>query len=258
MFESSYVLCGALIAAAMVLLWLLSLRLRDVSIVDIFWGLGFVLVAWTTWLTTEGESLRRPLLVGLTTLWGTRLSAYLAWRNLGRGEDARYAAMRAKRPASFPLISLFMIFGLQGALILLISMPTQAALRAAGDSPLGVLDFAGAAVTLLGITFETLGDAQLARFKAAPENRGKVMNRGLWRYTRHPNYFGDFLMVWGLYLIAASGGQAWTVFAPLAMSFLLLRVSGVTLLEQTMAQRPGYAEYIARTSSFFPWPPREG
>ncbi len=255
--ESSYALSAMLIGASMVLLWLLSLRLRDVSIIDIFWGLGFVLVAWTTWFKTDGESLRRPLLVGLTTLWGVRLSAYLAWRNIGHGEDARYAAMRAKRPTTFPFISLFMIFGLQGLLVLLISMPTQAALRAAGDSALGVLDYLGALVTLLGIAFEGIGDAQLARFKARPENKGKVMNRGLWRYTRHPNYFGDFLMVWGLYLVAVSGGQAWTVFAPLVMSFLLLRVSGVTLLEQTMAKRPGYAEYVAQTSAFFPWPPRK-
>jgi steroid 5-alpha reductase family enzyme len=253
---SSYTLSALAVGGALFLLWLLSLRLRDSSIVDIFWGLGFVLVVWVTRLSRPGAEPRAGLVAALTTLWGVRLAGYLAWRNIGKGEDRRYTAMRDRHGARWPLLSLFQVFLLQGVLLWVISLPVQAAERAAGPGTLGWLDALGATLVIAGVLFEGLGDFQLARFKAAPENRGQVMDRGLWRYTRHPNYFGDFLVWWGLYGLALAGGNAWTVGSPALMSFLLLRVSGVTLLEKSLRRRPGYDDYVKRTSTFFPWPPK--
>jgi len=256
---------AAVVAGLMFAVWLLSLPRRDVSIVDIAWGLGFVLVAWTTaWraasATTLSATLERPstwLLPVCTTLWGLRLSGYLAWRNHGRGEDKRYAAMRARRPETFWRQSLVSVFALQGAVMWFVSLPLQAGIARAGAgwSPLHLLGVAGWGV---GLWFETVGDWQLARFRQQPDSAGRVLQTGLWRYTRHPNYFGDFCVWWGLYLIAAAQGAAWwTVGSPLAMSYFLLRVSGVPLLEASLrADKPEYADYIRRTSAFFPRPPR--
>jgi steroid 5-alpha reductase family enzyme len=253
---SSYALSALAIGAALFALWLLSLRLRDSSIVDIFWGVGFVIIAWVTRASAQGAAARSALTLALVTLWGLRLAGYLAYRNIGKGEDPRYVAMRAHHGDRWPLRSLFIVFALQGALMWIVSLPVQATLRSPLPEALGPLDALGALLVLTGVLFEGLGDLQLARFKASPENRGKVMDRGLWRYTRHPNYFGDFLVWWGLYALALAGGNAWTALGPALMSFLLLRVSGVTLLEKSMRKRPGYDEYVRRTSSFFPWPPR--
>lgn len=248
---------AAAVAACMLGLWLLSLRLRDVSLVDLFWGPGFALVGWVE-LWRVGEPTPRRLLVAvLLTLWAARLAGYLAWRNLGRGEDPRYAAMRARGGPGWWWKSLFVVFGLQGVLIGVVSLPVQALMLLPGPGALGPLDLLGALVCLAGVAFEGVGDLQLARFKADPSNRGKVMDRGLWRYTRHPNYFGDFLVWWGLFLACAS--TPWAVLGavgPAVMTWLLLRVSGVALLEQSMSARPGYADYVARTSAFFPRPPR--
>lgn len=257
-------LAGAVAMGAMVLLWLVSLAVRDASIVDIFWGPGFVLVAWGVfaWVAAQdlpetGEA-RRWLLVSLVTVWGLRLGGYLARRNLGKGEDYRYTAMREKAGGRFWIVSLFQVFLLQGALMWIVSLPVQAGQLASTPDGIGPLAIAGAAIWGIGLFFETVGDAQLARFKADPANRGKVMDRGLWRYTRHPNYFGDFMVWWGIYLVALEGhGTWWTFLGPLLMSFLLLRVSGVAMLEKTIStRRPGYEEYIRRTSAFFPLPPK--
>jgi steroid 5-alpha reductase family enzyme len=240
----------------MVTLWLVSLWRSDVSIVDIFWGLGFVVVAWLTCLAGSGEAARQWLLVGLTTVWGLRLASYLAWRNHGKPEDYRYRAMRDAYGPRFRWISLFLVFGLQGVILWIVSLPLQAGQLS--DAGWRWLDAAGILFWTVGFAFETVGDVQLARFKADPANRGHVMDRGLWRYTRHPNYFGDFLVWWGLYLIAASGGAWWTVFSPVLMSVLLLRVSGVALLERSLkARTAGYETYVRRTSAFFPWPPKQ-
>jgi steroid 5-alpha reductase family enzyme len=245
-----------IIAGIMVLLWLISVRLRDASIVDIFWGIGFVVVAWVAYLVVDMPSPRGMLICVLTSMWGLRLAAYLAWRNLGKGEDRRYQAMRERAGDRFPLVSLFTVFGLQGVIMWVVSVPVQVA--GFQVTPLGWLDALGTGIWTLGWLCESLGDLQLARFKAKPENRGKVLDRGLWRYTRHPNYFGDFLVWWGIYLIAAGGGAWWSVFSPLLMSVLLMRVSGVTLLESSLKKtRPDYEDYVARTSAFFPWPPRQ-
>jgi steroid 5-alpha reductase family enzyme len=223
--------------------------------VDIFWGVGFVIIAWITLGVTAGAPDRGRLTVALTTLWGLRLAGYLAWRNIGKGEDPRYRAMRARHGDAWPLRSLFIVFALQGVLMWIISLPVQASVRAA--APLGAADIAGAALVLTGVFFESVGDLQLARFKADPANKGQVMDRGLWRYTRHPNYFGDAVVWWGLFTLAAGAGAYWTVVSPLLMTFLLRRVSGVTLLEKGMRKKPGYDAYIQRTNAFFPWWPRE-
>lgn len=256
-------LAAEVLAVALLLLWLLSLRMRDSSIVDIFWGLGFVIVAWLGFALGPGAEPRKLLVAVLVTVWGVRLAGYLAWRNLGGGkgpgntEDPRYQAMRRRHGDKWPLRSLFIVFGLQGTLIWIVSLPLQAAQAGRLPAELGALDFVGAGLAVAGILFESVGDFQLAAFKRRPENHGKVMDKGLWRYTRHPNYFGDFLVWWGFYAFAAATGALWTAIGPLIMSILLMRVSGVTLLEKTLRKRPGYDEYIRRTSTFFPRPPRD-
>jgi len=248
---------AAALAVAMVFLWLLSLQRKDSSIVDIFWGLGFVLVAWIGVARGHGPLPRKLLVAALVTVWGARLAGYLAWRNLGHGEDPRYQAMRRRHGARWPLRSLVIVFGLQGALIWIISLPLLVALSLPSPAAIGPIEVVGAAVTLVGVAFESIGDIQLAAWKRDPAHKGRVMDRGLWRYTRHPNYFGDFLVWWGLYGIAAATGiGAWTIVSPALMSFLLLRVSGVTLLEAALKKRPGYDDYVRRTSAFFPLPPR--
>jgi steroid 5-alpha reductase family enzyme len=190
------------------------------------------------------------------TVWGLRLTLYLSIRNLGKGEDYRYQAMRRRWGRNFPFISLGTVFLLQAALMWIVSLPVQVSMANPGDP--GSLAWLGLAVFALGLFFETVGDWQLARFKADPDNKGKVMDRGLWRYTRHPNYFGDFAVWWGLFLIAvADVSMLWTIVGPLVMSWLLLRVSGVAMLEKTIGRRrPGYEEYARTTNAFFPWKPK--
>ncbi len=236
-------------------LWALSLALRDVSIIDIFWGLGFVVVAWTSAALASWPSTRAMLLVAMVTIWGVRLSGYLAWRNIGEAEDRRYREMRSHWGDRFPLVSLFTVFWLQAVILWVVAFPLQIGVRT--TSSLGLLDALGLAVWCIGLFFEAVGDAQLARFKAEPGNEGKVFDQGLWRYTRHPNYFGDFLVWWGFYFVAASDGAWWTIFSPMLMAVLLIKVSGVTLLERSLADRkPDYQTYVRRTSAFFPWPPK--
>jgi steroid 5-alpha reductase family enzyme len=241
-------------------LWAVSVVAKDSSIVDVFWGSGFVIVAWAAYVLGDGSPDRRLLLVLLVTVWGLRLTAYLARRNLGTPEDYRYAAMRRRHGERWALRSLVLVFWLQGALIWVVSLPVQVAMNDPAPAGLGVLDWIGVGVWVVGLTFEAIGDWQLARFKAEPTNWGKVMDSGLWRYTRHPNYFGDFCVWWGIWLIAlATGSALWTVVGPVVMSVLLIRVSGAALLERSLTKRrAGYADYVARTSPFFPWPPQRG
>ncbi len=246
------------VAALMALLWLLSLALGDASIVDIAWGPGFALVGLVGAAIGSGAPARRWLVAALAVLWGVRLGAYLAWRNHGRGEDWRYRAMRAHHGDAFRWKSAYIVFGLQGALMWFISLPLQAAAAAPTPASLGPLDALGLALFALGFCFEAVGDWQLARWKADPANAGRVMDQGLWRYTRHPNYFGDACVWWGLYAIAAATLGGWlTLLSPTLMTFLLLRVSGVALLERGLSKRrPDYADYVRRTSAFIPLPPR--
>lgn len=237
----------------MTLVWIVSLFKRDVSIIDIFWGFGFVVLAWFYLLATDGETLRRVLVTTLVTVWGMRLSLYLLWRNWGEPEDYRYAEMREKHPESFPARSLFTIFWLQAVLLWAISVPILQGQRASTE--LTPFDYLGLAFFAVGFTFEAVGDYQLARFKADPENQGRVMDRGLWRYTRHPNYFGDAMVWWGFFMFAASTpGSLWTIYSPLLMTALLMKVSGVALLERNLKdKKPEYREYIEKTSAFVPW-----
>jgi len=255
---SSLVASAAALAAAMFALWLLSLALRNASIVDIWWGPGIALAAAVALGTAGGGPPRSALLAGLAGVWALRLGAYLLWRNAGQGEDPRYRAMRRHFGARFPWVSLATVFGLQGVLQWIVSLPLQVAIAAPGGAPLGALDALGVLLVAGGLGFESVGDLQLARFKADPANAGRVMDRGLWRYTRHPNYFGDALAHWGLFAIALATPFGWaTALSPALMTFLLLRVSGVALLERSIGKRrPEYLDYQRRTSAFLPLPPR--
>ncbi|MEA2311766.1 MAG: hypothetical protein QOE28_1734 [Solirubrobacteraceae bacterium] len=247
--------CAVAVLALMLVAWLVSLALRDVSIVDVVWGLGFVLAAWVAFAAGDGEGSRRVLAAVLTMVWGLRLAGYIGLRKLRHpGEDPRYAKWRSKRPDTFWIVSLSNVFLLQGVLVWVVSLPLQAVAVKGGS--IGALDLAGVLLWAVGLVFEGGGDLQLARFKSDPANQGKVMDRGLWRYTRHPNYFGDFCVWWGLYAIALAAGAWWAIAAPLVMTLLLTRVSGKDHLERSMSERPGYREYVQRTSGFVPLPPR--
>jgi steroid 5-alpha reductase family enzyme len=247
---------GAALLAFFVL-WMISVLVRDASIVDPFWGFSFIVIAWVAFIVSDDPGIRQTLVAILVTVWGLRLSLFLAVRNFGHGEDYRYQAMRRRWGSRFPLVSLGTVFVLQAALSWTVSLPAQVTMTASDG--LGWLAVIGLALWAIGLFFETVGDWQLARFKADESNAGKVMDHGLWRYTRHPNYFGDFCVWWGIFLVAITGtSMAWTVIGPFVMSTLLLRVSGVSLLEKTISKRrPGYEEYVRKTSAFFPRPPKD-
>ena len=245
----------------LVLLWGLSVRLRDVSIVDIYWGLGFIWMAALSASRSSVDSvlseigMQQVLILIAVSLWGTRLSLYLLWRNWGAGEDKRYQEMRSKFP-KFWLSSLPIVFLLQGFLSWVVSLPLQVCLLS-GSHGLGLINYIGLAVWAVGLFFEAVGDFQLARFKDKAQS-GDVLRTGLWRYTRHPNYFGDFLVWWGLFLLSFTNwGNAWTVIGPIVMTVLLLKVSGVALLERDLSKRkPDYQKYVKNTPAFFPWFPK--
>ena len=232
-------------------------RYRDI---DVFWPLGFVVVALIGYLTTSAapgaDVVQRTLLLFLAALWGIRLSFHLAMRGRGEPEDPRYAAIMRRAKGNEVLYGLVVVYGLQAALMLFVSLPITVGMHA--TSPLGVVQILGVLVWLVGFVFESLGDAQLESFKRNPANAGKVMDQGLWAWTRHPNYFGDACVWWGIFLVASSGGWGLlTVLSPLLMTRLLTSVSGKPLLEARMAKsREGFAEYVERTSSFIPRPPR--
>jgi steroid 5-alpha reductase family enzyme len=249
---------AALVLLMMSALWLASIPLRNVSIVDPWWSMGFLLVtAHTAWRT--GVDASKLVLLGAVALWALRLWWHLLRRSLGKPEDVRYAAFRQKYgPERYWWFSFFQVFLLQGVLMLVISLPLQAAAAAPTGAALSVLQVLGLAVFAIGFGWEAVADAQLQRFREDPSKRGAVLNTGLWRTSRHPNYFGEAVLHWGLWLWACAAPQGvWCVFAPALMTFLLLRVSGVTLLDAHLLEtRPGYADYVARTSAFFPRPPR--
>ncbi|QNS08309.1 DUF1295 domain-containing protein [Streptomyces xanthii] len=236
-----------------------SLRTGVHRIVDIAWGIAFTAVAVVTLAASHGHGdlSRRLLVAGLTAVWGLRLAVHIGRRGRGQGEDPRYARMLAKAPGNPMLYALSHVYLLQGALVWLVSLPVQAAQYI--GLPLSAVSVLGIALWALGVSFEAVGDAQLARFKADPAHRGQIMDRGLWSWTRHPNYFGDFCVWWGLFLLTCDVPvvAAVCVISPIVMSVLLTRGSGKRLLEQHMATRPGYAAYQRRTSGFFPLPPRK-
>lgn len=258
--EATLALFGTTLAAtlaAFVVLWIASLVLRDASIVDIFWGPGFALIALVAAWVADGSLARRLLLLAMVTAWGLRLGLHLYRRNWGHGEDFRYQRMRAHHGPRFPIVSLATVFGLQAGLQWIVSLPVQIAMLAP-EPGLGALDLLGVVVFAVGLAFETIGDRQLTRFRADPANRGRVLDTGLWAWTRHPNYFGDAVVWWGLFTVALATPYGWLgVVGPALMTFLLRRVSGVALLERSLVKtKPGYREYVERTPAFFPWPPR--
>lgn len=231
-------------------------------VVDAAWGVGFAAVALVSWafslaLGTQGDGARAALCAALTVVWGLRLGVHIGRRGRGHGEDPRYEKLLSKAPpgTSRDAYALRVVYLPQGALVWFVSLPVQAALYVSG--PLGVLDWIAVALWALGLGFEALGDAQMARFKSDPAHKGQLMDRGLWAWTRHPNYFGDFCVWWGLFLftVTAPGAAGAVVAAPLVMSYLLIFGSGKALLERHMAERPGWPQYAASTSGFFPWPP---
>jgi steroid 5-alpha reductase family enzyme len=245
------------VALLMLVLWAISLRTRDVSIIDPAWGPAFVIVALAGALAGDGCLGRRWLVFGMAAFWGLRLGVYLTARKLGEGqEDKRYAAMRERKGDAFIPWSLVAIFGTQALLVLVVSLPISVA--AGRPDRLTPAIIPGIVLWVVGLAFEAIGDEQLRRFKADPANQGKVMDRGLWRYTRHPNYFGDFCVWWGIWLVCLpASGTWWTFVGPLVMTILLTRVSGKAMLERDIAERrPQYADYIERTSGFFPRPPK--
>lgn len=259
MADTSTVLLAAIVTIACLMLatWSVSLLRRDASIVDIVWGLGFVLVAWAAKFVTGASGAGNWLLLLMVTAWGLRLAGYLAKRNLGKGEDFRYKAMRRKHGERFAIVSLYTVFGLQGALMFVVSLPVTMGQRDTSAGA-GFVVFLGFVVWAIGIYFEAMGDAQLARFKRDPRNEGQIMDQGLWALTRHPNYFGDALVWWGLAIVGSSqGAGVWAFLGAGVMTVLLVRVSGAAMLDRLLAKRkPGYAEYMARTSGFIPMPRR--
>lgn len=248
-----------LLQCCMIMLWLISVRLQDVSFIDSFWPTGFVIVAAATFAVTGPATIHHYLLLGLTTVWGARLAVYLFLRWRREGPDPRYTAMLKNSAGSIHLASLGKVFLLQGVILWIVSLPVQAGpLMATGAAP-GAVAWIGLALAIIGILFESIGDLQLQNFRADPANTGQVMNRGLWRYTRHPNYFGDACVWWGIYLVALdAGAPLWTAAGPALLNWTLLKWSGAALLERRLKhRRPGYEAYIAQTSGFIPWPPKE-
>ncbi len=243
----------------MSLLWIISVIIKNVSIVDLFWGFGFVLTNVYYFISTDGLGLRKVILLILVSIWGLRLTGYLSWRNIGKGEDYRYKQFRRKYGEKrYWWISFFQTFLLQGILMWLISAPLLGAQYHGQEKSPGILDYAGIALWITGFIFETFGDYQLARFKADPSNKGKVLSSGLWRYTRHPNYFGDSAVWWGYGFLCLGAGSIWPVLGSILMTALIIKVSGVALLERNLVdKKPEYREYIEKTSAFIPWFPKK-
>ena len=250
----------AVVCGFMVLGWIASLAMRNVTLVDSLWGLGFVVIAWITIGLSSGNGFRPYLIAILVTLWGLRLSAHLTLRNWGKGEDPRYGAWRAESGNRFWLVSLFKVFLLQAVVLWLISISFQYGQLSQGPESLSWFEGIGVMLWLVGFLFEAVGDWQLANFKRDPTNKGKIMDQGLWAYSRHPNYFGDSLVWWGLYVItlATPGGWA-TIFSPVLITLVLVKMTGVALTEKYIqSRRPGYQRYMQRTSTFLPWFPKRG
>jgi steroid 5-alpha reductase family enzyme len=258
-FSQIYMINLSIIIGLMTVLWLVSIALKNVSIVDLFWGIGFVFSATVYFVLTDGIGIRKVLLMVLVLLWGLRLSIYLGWRNIGKGEDFRYREFRRKYGKKhYWWVSYFQTFLLQGILMWMISAPLLGIQYDPLKQELTWLDFAGILIWCIGFIFEAGGDWQLARFKANPENRGRVLNTGFWKYTRHPNYFGDAAVWWGFALLCVSAGSYLPVLGTVLMTALIIKVSGVALLEKSLkADKPEYAEYIGQTSSFIPWFPKK-
>ena len=250
-----YLSALALILGIGVVAWVVSVAIRNVAFVDSLWSLFFLVAALVFATAAWPLSARGLLVTVLVAIWALRLSTYITARNWGEPEDYRYQKIRANNEPGFAVKSLYIIFGLQGVLAWIVAMPLLPAIMNPGN--IGALEIIAAALWLVGFTFEAGGDYQLSKFKREPSNKGRVLKTGFWRFTRHPNYFGDFCVWWAFYLFAVAAGGWWTVLSPILMSLLLLKVSGVALLEKTITERrPEYAEYIRSTNAFFPGVPK--
>lgn len=248
-----------IILILMSILWVLSVFIKNVSIVDIFWGLGFVIINGVYFFFSEAYFIRNLIVLFLVSIWGLRLSIYLAYRNIGKGEDFRYQEFRRHYGANrYWWVSFFQVFLLQGFLILLVSLPLLGSNFYTKSNELIWLDYAAILTWIIGFIFESFGDFQLSKFKKNPNNKGKVLDTGLWKYTRHPNYFGDTLIWWSYALFCIASGSYWPILGSVIMTFLIIKVSGVSLLEVSLKdKKPDYQEYIQKTNSFFPWFPKK-
>ncbi|WP_295888495.1 DUF1295 domain-containing protein [uncultured Thiohalocapsa sp.] len=235
--------------------WLMSMLTRNASLADALWSLLFLAMTITYMALAPAPAERAYLVLFLITVWAVRLAVFISLRHWGAAEDRRYRRLRAQYEPDFASNSLYLVFGAPAIVAWIISLPLLGI--ALGATPLGWLDFVAVAVWLVGFGFEAIGDQQLARFQADPDNRTRVLDTGLWRWTRHPNYFGEACIWWSWYLFALAAGAWWTIIGPLLMTYLLLRVSGVALMEQDIGERrPGYHDYRRRTNAFFPGPPK--
>ncbi len=258
-FFEIFIMGFASIMMMMTVLWIVSVFIKNVSIVDAFWGMGFIIAAITYYLYTEGHGPRKELIVAFVIIWGVRLSIYLGWRNWGKEEDFRYQQFRKDYGEHrYWWFSFFQVFLLQGILSWLVSAPILAAMYFLPDSSLNIIDFIAIIVWATGFIFEAGGDFQLAFFKSKPANKGKLLQRGFWKYTRHPNYFGDATVWWGFGLFSLAVGSYLPLLGPVLMSWLIVKISGVAMLEKTLKNtKPAYKEYIEKTNAFFPWFPKK-
>jgi steroid 5-alpha reductase family enzyme len=244
----------AVAVVAFTILWLVSLPIRNASIVDIFWGIGFVALGWY-YLSTASEhaTFRGIVVCSLVTVWGLRLALHILIRNSGAGEDFRYRKWRDEAGSSFWWISLVKVFLIQAVLLWIVSSPLLMAQLETEDPSFGPLDVLGFGLWLFGFLFEAIADLQLARFKSDPDNAGKVMQSGLWSLSRHPNYFGEAVLWWGIGLLTWPAGGVLSFIGPLMITFLLLKISGVAMLDAALTERrPGYDGYIRTTPAFLP------
>ena len=256
---TTFLQASLIIFVLVTLLWIISVIVKNVSIVDLFWGLGFVIVNFIYFLDAGDMSVRKILLLVLVSIWGLRLSIYLAWRNIGKGEDFRYRQFRQKYGQHrYWWFSYFQVFLLQGILMMIVSLTLLGANTGTQPEKLIWADYLGIAVWFTGFMFEAGGDFQLARFKNNPQNKGKVLSTGFWKYTRHPNYFGDSCVWWSFAIFSLASGNYWQIVGSVLMTFLIIKVSGVSLLEKSLDdKKPQYREYIRKTSPFLPWFPKK-
>ncbi len=260
LFFEIYLQGGLLILGLATIVWLISLLIKDASIADVFWGSGFVIVNWAYfYLSVDAPLARHWLLNVLVTIWGLRLAGYIFWRNHGKPEDYRYRAWREEHGSRWWWRSYLQVFILQGFLLWMISLPLLAVHFNQSPADLIWLDYLALLIWGIGFYFESVGDWQLTSFKSNPANKGQLLTTGVWRYTRHPNYFGDAVQWWAFFLLAiVQISWFWTIVSPLLMTWLLLRVSGVAMLERNLSQtKPGYEVYVKTTNAFIPWFPKK-
>lgn len=253
-FDIYFQALGILLVVA-IFFWIISIAIKDVSIVDSLWSLFFLIAGIYTYSQLETPSLRAQIVLILVIIWSLRLSAYITIRHWGHSEDHRYQTIRANNQPGFSFKSIYLIFIFQAVIAWIVALPLFYAMNS--TLAFGIFDWIGIGLWLTGMYFESTADTQLWIFKRNPDNQGKVMSSGLWKYSRHPNYFGEFLIWWGYFCFALAGASYLSIISPLIMTFLLMKFSGVGLLEKTMKRRPGYESYIQSTNAFFPGPRRK-